>query len=310
MTSFRDTISREAEKEVERILSDLASLKFEAHEMIHVLNSLKLPVPKELRELAPIEQVPKPLPEPPIESLEKEIKKGYSFKGKRKDQVKSEETYQSIRSGLLEMLAAGPLMRNLIYEQAKAYGFTDYAIGQAFKRMRKAGEIRQRTVGKQGPSEWFLPSKPVRLETLRDEVVKKEGKVSTELMDKYKYNCYGDFLSQLDELVRMGILTQEGKDYFYNKPKAQSVPKVHQNGKRVVTSGREVAGSGRSSKLTSSKEVQQILIKAEKMGAQVKKQGNNHIYVEYNGKHRILAATPGDGNRSNREKLKDLGINV
>lgn len=328
MDGFLDHIEREAKSETERVLKELTSLKYDAGQVISVLNALKLEVPQELRELSPIEVVPKSIqrmrkyvPKPEVLVPERKVVDRTSskvrgraggLKGSARNKEKAEEKYQQTRAEVFGMLSKGPRLMTDIVEQVD--GSEHFIVNITLRRMKKEGEVGQRTSGFQGPSEWFLIERPVSLEAVRDAAVKKEGDIPLEAMQhELGFKDIVDLMVMLDELVAQGIITEYGDGggmYTYMKPRSGNIPRtLDELGVKGRRNG-AVAGTGRRSKLSSDKEVQQILAMAEAQGAQTKKQGNGHIIVKYKGGVRILAATPGDSNRSNREKLKDLGINV
>src|SRR4051812_42242409 len=170
---FLSSIEAQAKSETERIVNELQALKLDANQVITVLNALKLEVPKELRELAPIEVVPVVGKKVPLESTtstipgpkptNKERFRKAGLASAKTAAKRAEEKYQACRSELMVRLSKGPVLTNNLVKQLKP-PYTEYTITQALRRMKKAGEIDSRTVGFQGPTEWFLPSRPVTLE--------------------------------------------------------------------------------------------------------------------------------------------------
>lgn len=327
-SGFLNTVEREARTEADRVISELNRLKFDASQVIHVLNALKLEVPKELRELSPIEQIPKVNPtqdELPteVEKMATQLMKDNPLLGEKpkpdyskrdeKKKLEAEKRYIQNRTDVITVLTKSPMLRTHL--DAKL-GWPDGRMTVTLTRMKKEGKIDRRTVGFQGPSEWFLTERPVSLETLRDEVIKEKGDIPlVALVEKLGFSQLHHLTKMMDELLMQGILQKVGTANYRNPKvdthKHRDTRTKDERANRIfIGNGRSVAGTGRSAKLSSNKEVRQILDKAEKMGAQIKKQGNAHIEVTYRGEKKILSSTPGDSNRSNREKLQQLGLNV
>lgn len=321
MTSFRDKISREALEESDKLLAIYDQLKVDAEEIVKTLNSLNLDVPLRLREL---ERVPR------IRRLIEENQEALDLladgpKPKRatgtpaikawtkKRQKLVEKEHNKIETDVHNVLVIKPTAAKDI-----KLPYSQYQIKEALKRLREKGKADFRTEKWQGPSIWYLTERPVTLEQVRDAALKVRDGVGRVLPEDVATELKIErhvALHEMQRLVGKDILkfnTFTGA-FTYEKPTGPPVnrPKVKEQLPRTIkTNGKSVAGTGRAAKLSSDKEVQQIIKVAEALGAQVKKLKNDHISVSYKGETRILASTPGDSNRSNREKLKDLGINV
>lgn len=313
MDSFLNKVEREADLEVQRIRS-------EAQQLVDVLKALKLEVPQDFLQLAyPVHYTPSVSIKEAVtalenltEDLEPKKKQDHS-KRIAKIQAKAEADYQETRTAIREVLSKGPKPRSEVIEQLP---YNENRITNAGTRMKKEGELNYRTAGYQGSTLWFLVERPVTLEQLRDEVVDRKGGdiPLQETQTKLGFRDLQDLYRMLDELVEQGIIRRTENDTYENFADIRNTPNrdtrtLHEKKKysRVVNG---VTGTGRRAKLSASKEVQQILAKAEAMGAQTKKQGNDHIQVKLGDKTVVLSSSPGDNNRANREKLKDLGVNV
>lgn len=322
---FLNVVEREARTESDRVISELSRLKFEASQVIHVLNALNLDIPQELRELAPIEQVPTVTVDigPQVKQVLEEViihepvaKRGGAGTPGQKARVERAKAKAAKRTEdasvvLKQILSKGPMNPNDVRDRMKELGYGTRITENAFNLLGD-GVRSERVKTYQGGNLWLLVERPVSLETLRDNVVKEKGDIPLEeLWARLGFRNTTDLMKMMDELVAQGILGRLPEGEYVNPVQVKDKrTKDEQTRDRRIRRNGAVAGTGRGAKLSSDKEVRQILEKAESMGAQVKKKGNDHIEVTYRGNKRVLASTPGDSNRSNREKLKNLGINV
>lgn len=309
--SFLTDVEAQAKQESERVIKELTQLKFDAQQVIHVLNSLKLEVPKELRELSPIEVVPAPLVSIPstTPAQDKKRNKGLEI-GIKTRQAYAAKREEEIRKAITDQLSKGPVLRD------KLMGALPYPKGTLNKigtRMKKEGLLDYRTIGFQGPTEWFLPPRPITLETLRDEVVKTEGKIDAHsLRERFGFSRMEHLLLMLHDLTDIGVLTPKMGAYYYEKPKGTkfgTVETVTAPYRRTKNFGGGVNGVS-GDKISSNKEVRELVAKIKHQGAVVNK-ASNHISVSYAGHTAIIGKTPStSGLKQDRNRLKMMGLRV
>lgn len=309
-------------EESQRVLDDFDSVQDRVDEVVKILRQFNQEVDPKLIQILlvgkDVSTPPKPTPvkfEPvvvaPVEPTKPTPPPTAAKTDPRK--TKAEQRRRDLAENLLASLRAiGPQTRVQLAEKST---FSEYAVQKALQLLKQEGKVFTRTDGFQGTTLWFTKEYALSNKQLREYVKKHpHGEVVVkDIIEAYHLNSEftSGIVDLLKPLVTDGTLIKRAGLYFKEKPLKGNSQYRQGNGKdkKSTYGGAGVATS--QDKISSNRDVRDIVAKAKSQGAKVSERGSGHIQVETDKGIVTIGRTPNsNGLRDDKRLLKNIGLNV